>query len=627
MSDYSQLDDQQLGELLQSLLRHPAAEQDPSSLQHELRVHQVELEVQNRDLREIQQQLEASRQRYLTLYELAPVGYLQLDDRGWIRQSNSAGAALLQQSAEKLVGRSIDDWLSDSADRQRFRQHLDACLAEPGQTHQLELLIRHHDAPPRAVLVISQAVEYRYPARECLTVLVDITDRNRIAALQHDVQHDPLTGLANRTLLMQRLELALQRAARHETFHFALLFVDLNRFKAINDRLGHETGDQLLIALAAQLQTFVRQVDLAARLAGDEFVILLEDISGLQQAVQIAERIVETLKKPLRLASGQELFVSVSIGIASNSGHHDSAAELLHEADTAMYRAKRDTRQAAIEIFHPEMHAEEMARLDREQELRQALERDDQLLLYFQPVVALADGRIQELEALVRWQHPRHGLLCPEDFIDVAEETGLIEPLGQWVLHRACEQLQGFRTRFPALRNLCVSVNLSSRQCRNSNLAQHLATILKRTGLPGACLNLEINEHQPIRDTTCLTELPEQLRQLGVDLSIDDFGTGFSTLSHLPCLAPKYLKMDPSVIAHLGDQNPRSRIPLAILGLARQLELEVVAKGVETPAQRDFLHRAGCRLGQGGLFSPPLPAAALEKLLAHQSGEVTRHCR
>ena len=624
MPDYSQLSLQQLLERLEQLQNHPAytasSNEELQYLLHELQLYQVELEIQNRELIQTQQKLSASRQRYRTLYELAPVGYLQLDGSGRISEINGAGAALLNEPAEQLVNRPLGDWLVGSADRQRLQEHLQCALDDPAQPQRLELIINHHDGQPRYLMVLSQAIPDPQPARHCFTVLVDITDRIRIRTLQHDVQHDALTGLANRNLLMQRLELALQRAARHPDFCFALLFVDLDRFKAINDNLGHRVGDQVLIAVAEQLQTFVRRVDLAARLGGDEFVILLENMNGLHQPVQIAERITETFRQPLKLVSGQTLFISASIGIAAGSAHYGSAQELLHDADIAMYRAKtRPTH--CIQIFDPDMRAEATERLRLEQELRQAVESDRGLMLYFQPIVELDSGELWGLEALLRWQHPRHGLLAPATFITVAEETGLIVALSDWVIQQACRQCRQWQQRFPRVQALRVSINLSPWQCQQDGLPDKLRTVLAETRLPGHCLNLELTEQHLMADPEGFLRLLAELDGLGVGLAIDDFGTGFSSLSYLHRFNLQQLKLDTGLVGGIHVHEHAGEIVLSILDLARRLRLVTVAEGIETTAQRDFLQESGCRLGQGRLFSAPLPASELAVYLAGNNPE------
>jgi len=559
---------------------------------------------------------EAALRHYQALFQQAPMGLLRLDAGGRITDVNTAAEILLGQRLQDLRNAPFVDCLPATNTRAQFMEYLQRNLAQRERVR-LEIEFNEEQGTTRTLLLeIGAASPTDTGDPGYMVALVDISDRAEATAqLQHDALHDPLTGLANRAHLLQRLELALQRAARYPEFQFALLFVDLDRFKAINDSLGHLVGDRVLIAVAEKLRGFVRKSDLAARLGGDEFVLLLEDIQGLDAAVQIAERLTDTLKQPLWLRD-RELFVSTSIGIVAGSPDHHSASELLRDADVAMYRAKTH-RQNRYEIFEPAMHTEAMARLQLEGELREALS-NDALALCYQPVVSLADGRLCGLEALVRWPHPTRGLLTPEDFIAMAEETGLILPLGAWVLARACQQLRHWRDRFPHQRHLDVGINLSAVQCREPDLPRQLATLLTDNELPGEQLTLELTENLLINDTTqFMTRLPA-LSALGVRLSIDDFGTGYSSLSYLHQIPVHRLKIDQTVVAGLGGFGQETDIIQTIMALARRLDLEVVAEGIETPEQLALLRQAGCQRGQGYLISRPLSEDDTTALLARE---------
>ena len=440
----------------------------------------------------------------------------------------------------------------------------------------------------------------------------DVTQRVRVAQqLKHDALHDSLTGLPNRDLLIGRIELALQRSKRYRDFKFAILFLDLDRFKVINDSLGHLAGDRLLITVANLLQKLIRSVDLVARFGGDEFVILLEEIDNLNEAVRVAKRIIKELQSPLVL-NQQEVFVTPSIGIVYGSDAYSQAVDLLRDADTAMYRAKAKGGER-YEIFDPTMYAEALKRLHLENDLRLALERED-FVLYYQPIVSLKRGKITGMEALIRWQHPQKGLIPPSDFIPVAEETGLIVPLGMWVLKTACSQMKIWHRQFPSTHNLKISVNLSGRQLREPNLIEQICQILTLTDFPAKNLILELTESILIDDIENIISLLSQLRSHSIQLSIDDFGTGYSSLSYLQRLPLNTLKIDRSFVNCIGSGGEHSEIVDIIMTLATKLNLKVTAEGIENRTQFEYLKRIGCQFAQGYLIAKPLTVEALTKL-------------
>jgi len=614
--DHEKPDGQRLLRRLQALVARLEDGADVQELRRgigELQQFISDLEKQHQDLEATRQSLESTLQDYTRRFEQAPVGYLRLDPAGLIVAANTVAATLLKHTQQALLSAPLGHCLPVLGEHRRFVQHLRHNLAKRERIR-LEIdLAGTGEAPRNLLLEVGVAGWHDNAPLGYLVALVDITERVAAEArLQHDALHDILTGLANRAHLLQRLELAVQRANRNPEFRFALLFVDLDRFKAINDSLGHLVGDRVLIAVAEKLRNFARKSDLAARLGGDEFVLLLEDISGVEAAVQIAERLTDTLKQPLWLKD-RELFVSTSIGIVAGSPDHHSASELLRDADAAMYRAKTH-RQNRYEIFEPAMHTEARARLALEQELRTALD-SGALVLYYQPVVSLDSGTLTGLEALVRWPHPERGLLGPEAFIAMAEETGLILPLGAWVLARVCQQLGHWRTSFASARDLNISVNLSPVQCREAELPRQLATILADSQLPGEYLTLELTESLLINDTSQFMERLPALAALGVQLSIDDFGTGYSSLNYLHRIPVQRLKIDQSVVAGLGGYGQDGDIVQTIMALARRLGLTVVAEGVETLEQLALLRRAGCQQGQGYLFARPLSVEKTTALL------------
>jgi diguanylate cyclase (GGDEF)-like protein/PAS domain S-box-containing protein len=442
---------------------------------------------------------------------------------------------------------------------------------------------------------------------------VDITGRRQMEEqLRHDALHDALTGLPNRLLFMERLAHAILRSKRRAHFQFAVLFLDLDRFKVINDSLGHHVGDDLLVLVAKRLQSCLREEDTVARLGGDEFAILLEDIQGVEDATRIADRIQRELTTPVSL-SGFEVFTSASIGIALSSTAYERPEYLLRNADMAMYRAKA-AGQSRFEVFDRAMHAHALTRLQLENDLRRALERQE-FQLHYQPIISLRTGEMIAVEALIRWAHPDRGLMMPDAFIPVAEETGVILPIGEWVLQQACRHASEWRERFDRAQPLCVSVNLSAKQFSQTDLIKRIAGALEASGLPGSALRLEITESAIMENAETATVLLERMKELGVQISLDDFGTGYSSLSYLHRFPLDTLKIDRSFVMRMHDDNRSAQLVQTIHGLARSLGASAVAEGVELDDQLRELRRIDCDFGQGFLFSPPLPADDLEELL------------
>lgn len=445
----------------------------------------------------------------------------------------------------------------------------------------------------------------------------DVTERIQVQQqLQHDALHDSLTGLPNRQLLIERLELSIHRTKRLSKYQFALLFLDLDRFKVINDSLGHLAGDKLLIAIAQKLQTTLRNIDLVARLGGDEFVILLEDIDHIQEAIHAIERIFEMLHSPI-LIENREVYTTASVGVVLGTKDYEQASELLRDADIAMYRAKRNGR-ARYEIFNEAMHTQALKRLHLENDLHHAIE-NKEFVLHYQPIVALDTGYMVGFEALIRWQHPTQGIKPPGDFIAVAEETGLITQLDYWALWSACEQLVAWQTAFPELPVLKVSVNLSAHDLRQLDLLAEVDRVLTQTRLPGTSLTLELTESMLIDDVESTITLFSQLKERGIEISIDDFGTGYSSLHYLHCLPVDNLKVDRVFVHQIQTGKRNHQIVETIAALSHQLELKSIAEGIETQQQVERLKQLGYQFGQGYFFSKPLPSDAIEMLLAQQN--------
>ncbi|HVE67835.1 MAG TPA: EAL domain-containing protein [Solirubrobacteraceae bacterium] len=429
--------------------------------------------------------------------------------------------------------------------------------------------------------------------------------------LAHQALHDPLTGLPNRTLFLDRLALALARVQRRPAA-VAVLFLDLDRFKVINDSLGHEIGDRLLMDLAIRLQEVLRPGDTVARFGGDEFTILCDDIDGERDAILIAERVGEAVAAPFVLGE-TEAFLTASVGIAMAQGRASRPEALIRDADAAMYRAK-ELGKSRYELFDEVMRDRALERLQVENDLHRAVERGE-LQVHYQPLVELPARRIVAVEALVRWQHPERGLLMPEQFVPLAEETGQIVELGGWVLRAACEQLGRWRAAGCA-DGLLLSVNLSARQLQQAHLVDDVMRALGDAGIVAGDLCLEITESVVVQERGIAIAALDALRSHGVRIAIDDFGTGYSSLRLLKDVPADLLKIDRSFVAGLGTDPQDTPIVRTVIGLAGALGLDAVAEGIETPAQLAELEAAGCRYGQGFHFARPMPAREVSALLA-----------
>ncbi|HET8655643.1 MAG TPA: EAL domain-containing protein [Longimicrobiaceae bacterium] len=462
--------------------------------------------------------------------------------------------------------------------------------------------------------VFSWTYRPHLPARVVHLFAVDITSRRVMEEqLRHDALHDALTGLPNRLLFMERLTHVVARARRHDHYVFGVLFLDLDRFKVINDSLGHHVGDELLVVISQRLKDCLRTEDTVARLGGDEFAILLEDIGGMDDATRVAERIQAELSAPVNL-SGFEVFTSASIGIALSTSATDRPEHLLRNADMAMYRAK-SSGQARYEVFDREMHASALVRLQMETDLRRALDRGE-FRLHYQPIVDLASGRLCAVEALLRWMHPDRGWTEPKDFVPVAEETGMILPIGQWVLREACERVRDWQRRFGARAPESVAVNLSAKQFSQADLVEQIEQVLARSELPASALRLEITESAVVDNADAAVVLLERLKRVGADLSLDDFGTGYSSLSYLHRFPLDALKIDRSFIGRMHEDERSAHLVQTVLALARSLGVSAVAEGVEIPEQLALLRALGCRYGQGYLFAEPLDPVEMEARMA-----------
>jgi diguanylate cyclase (GGDEF)-like protein/PAS domain S-box-containing protein len=512
----------------------------------------------------------------------------------------------------------LEEWLDriHDADRDRVKQEIDAHQKGLTPHFESEHRLLHKDGGFCWMLSRGLAVH-------------DATGKTlRMAGSQTDITErkvsDPLTGLPNRLLFIDRLGRLIKHSKRRKDHLFAVLFLDLDGFKMINDSLGHLIGDQLLVGVAARLEKCLRSSDTVARLGetftvarlgGDEFTILLDDLKEPADANRAAERLMKALVPPFVLA-GKEIFTSISVGIAMSNTAYEEPEDMLRDADTAMYRAK-SLGKARFEVFDADMRASVMARLQLETDMRRALERHEFRNVY-QPIVALDSGRIVGFEALMRWQHPTRGMIGPEEFIFVAEETGLIRDLGWWSLREACRQMSTWRTRSKAYLDLTMSVNVSAKQLLQPHLVDEMTKLLRETALPPEALKLEITESAVMADPAAAAEILQQIKSLGVRLAIDDFGTGYSSLSYLHRFPLDTLKIDRSFISGAADGSEGMEIARTIMPMAKNLRLDVVAEGVETIEQVGLLRRLQCKYAQGYYFSKPLAPEEVPPLLAEE---------
>jgi diguanylate cyclase (GGDEF)-like protein/PAS domain S-box-containing protein len=543
-----------------------------------------------------------------------------VDRHGVIRYQSPSASKLVGVTSEDLLGTSYLDIL-DPEDRPLLEVVFAGLVGSPGGSTTAEYRVKHTDGSSRFVeSIVSNLLEDSSVEGLVLNTR-DVTERKTLEEeLARQAFHDSLTGLSNRAVFRDRLEHALDLSVRYER-SLAVLLLDLDGFKTVNDSLGHDVGDQLLVAVGARIEKSARSSDTVARLGGDEFVVLLEEDVDEEQALAVATRMLNVLAAPFEVGD-REVFIGASIGIALSDGGPVEADDLIRNADTAMYAAKAAGRGRS-EIFQPAMHVRALERFEVQAGLRRALGRSE-FRLQYQPIVDFATGAVQGVEALIRWMHPTRGLLPPGDFIAAAEETGLIVPMGMWVLDEACRQTAAWRREHARAAGLWVSVNLSTRQLLESDLVVQVAQVLDRNGLDPSALVLEITEGSLLQGVAETIEKLRDLKGLGVRLAIDDFGTGSSSLGHLRQFPIDVLKIDKSFvdeIATSGSEGPA--LVRAIVELANTLQLETVAEGIEEIDQLTQLRSAGCVSGQGFLFARPLQADAVGALL-QRGGEASQ---
>jgi diguanylate cyclase (GGDEF)-like protein/PAS domain S-box-containing protein len=524
-----------------------------------------------------------------------------------IRYHTPSVERVLGYQEDEIVGLRLTELL-DGGDAERLRGFFAEVCLLPATPMPRDLPLRRRDGTIcRLESIFNNLLDDSNVAGVVVTAR-DVTERRKLEAeLEHQAFHDSLTGLANRALFTDRVAHALDRGVRRQNL-FAVLFIDLDDFKTVNDSLGHAAGDELLVVVARRLEGCLRPEDTCARLGGDEFAIIIESISGPDAAVVVSRRILSAIAKPLSVL-GSEVVVGASVGIALGSGDQ-STSEVMRSADLAMYRAKNDGK-SRYAIYEPSMHERVLERLELKADLQRSMG-EDEFEVHYQPIVALQSGAIVAMEALVRWRHPERGLVMPDEFVPLAEETGLILPLGRFVLGSACNEVQ--RWRALGFNDLGISVNISAKQLASTSLPADVTAALTASGLEPRALTLEITESMLLDSHSVIARL-EDLKSLGVRIAIDDFGTGYSSLNYLRRFPVDMLKIAKPFVEQIGTNVEQERLAEAILRLGSTLGLDTVAEGIEDIAQRERLKRLKCDFGQGFFFSPPLPALDVDTFL------------
>ncbi|MBL0388774.1 EAL domain-containing protein [Tumebacillus sp. ITR2] len=552
--------------------------------------------------------LKVSEQRYKSLFENNPNAIYSVDLQGRFTELNPAVERISGYTPEELLYRDhtilLLPELKDLSVLNHYANH-------PTEKQEVEATITHKLGHQVDLSVINLPIEVEGEVIGYFCIAKDITEQKRAERIiNHMAFTDCLTDLPNRRLFRQRLTETIETAETNPDQKLAVLFIDLDRFKVINDSLGHAFGDHVLQAVSERLQSCVGEQDTLCRMGGDEFTLLLPTVKGPDCAVAMSKRIMEVVRKPL-VVDGHEVHITTSIGIALYPENGLDADTLMKNADIAMYRIKEHGKNN-YQLYTDVMNEDAIQHLQLERELRKAIDRDE-FLLHYQPQVNVSTGQITGMEALVRWQHPHRGLLSPIHFIPLAEETGLIVPIGEWVLRKACED--GQRWLQEGRKPMRMAVNLSLIQFQEPNLVETIQQILEETGLEPRYLELEITESIAMNNVEQVVAKLERLVNLGIQISIDDFGTGFSSLSYLKKFPIHKLKIDRSFITDITSDPDDASIVSAIIAMANSLKLDLIVEGVETEDQQTYLHRLGCFEMQGYLFSRPLPAQMLEQLM------------
>jgi diguanylate cyclase (GGDEF)-like protein/PAS domain S-box-containing protein len=577
---------------------------DQKRLVHELQVHQIELEMQNEALIDARGQAEIALEHFSELFDFAPVAYFILNPDSSIRQTNFRGETLLGKPRTNLIGRKL---ILSIAIEQRpdFQMFLGHSFVHSGvQSCELTLEVN------KKITWVSLQASANINRTTCLMAVIDITDRKKAEETIFNQAHiDLLTGLPNRRLFKDRLQQALVNAHRQEQ-QLALMFFDLDHFKYINDTLGHDAGDDLLIQATQRIQMCIRESDTLARPGGDEFTLIMGDLHDPNGVNRVAQSILEVMAQPFKLKK-ESCYISISIGIAMYPDDAENADELLNKADQAMYAAKKLGRSQFC-YFTPTMQALAENRLRLANDLRTAII-EKQFSIVYQPIVELTSGKVEKAEALIRWQHPTRGQVNPIDFIPVAEDSGAIKAIGEWVFLQVADQVAIWRkTINPQFQ---ISVNKSPVQFQTHSVGyKDWIEHLQQLNLPGNAITVEITEGLLLNASQAVTDKLKAIRTAGMQISIDDFGTGYSSLSYLKKYQIDYLKIDRSFVSNLSINSTDMAICEAMILMAHKLGMKVIAEGIETEEQLQLLKQAGCDYGQGFLFSKPLPAIVFEQV-------------
>ena len=558
--------------------------------------------------RAAEEALRASEERFRSMIQNSSDVVTIVDARGTITYQTPAVERVLGSSPDEHIRKPM--WsLIHPDDRSRAVAFLDEWADRPGMTSATEWRMRHRDGSWRNCEAVGTNLLHDPNVQGFVLNMRDVSERRALEEkLAHRAFHDPLTELANRAMFQDRVEHALVAGARTQQ-EIAVLFLDLDDFKRINDSMGHAAGDELLLAVAARIRSCLRPSDTAARLGGDEFAILLES-AGEDEAVAVAERIIQTLDSSVEL-HGRKVYARASVGIVVGIAGTHTVQELLRDADVAMYSVKSDGK-GRYQVFRPHLHAAALNRLELEADLKAAVDAGE-FVIHLQPIVRLDDGKAVGFEALVRWQHPTRGLLPPSEFIAAAEETGLIVPIGRQVLAQAADAMRGSQFRHPEFAGLTVSVNLSARQLQDPHLVEDIKEILEESGLPAQSLVLEITESILMDKLDVSAARLAQLKLLGIQIAIDDFGSGYSSLTYLKQLPVDLLKIDRSFVAGVGNAMEDTTFMRALHRLAKTLNLRTVVEGVETQRQLTSLQKIGFQMAQGFLFARPMALDELQR--------------
>ena len=568
-------------------------------------------------IREAEEAFLKQRAYFHQLFEGSPQAIMILDTKGTVIDVNKGFESLFGYEARKIRGKYAQNV---AIPQERIEEHDTFCQwVISGKSLQRETYRSKRDGSVIPVFLLGYPIRVNQRVEGIFYIYQDISQQKAFEAeLHHKAFYDSLTGIPNRALFMERLGRALERSRRRPDYSFAVLLADLDRFKGINDSLGHLFGDQLLIDVSKRLQSCIRTVDTVARLGGDEFSILCEEFGDSQEVIEIADRIQQASKQPFRI-KGHQVHITASVGIVLDTRYYSNAEDILRDADIAMYRAKEQGK-ACFMVFDKKMHDDAVASLQKEIDLRNALI-DNELQLYYQPILDVASGKIEGLEALLRWVHPRAGLINPESFIPLAEETGLIIEIGDWVINEACRQMKTWQRRNPEFKAISIAINISSLQFQSDDIVDTIMGALQHYELNPSCLKLELTESMVMENAGAAVTKLKKMKELGIKLAIDDFGTGYSSLAYLNMFPIDNLKIDRSFINGLEYNEENVEIVRAIISLGKSLGHVVIAEGVEQQGQLQRLRELSCDHYQGYLFSRPLSRDEIFKLISAGSDQ------